>query len=154
MTANGATNQSTEEKRRRGEVCVCKHVQEMVGLFLSVHAIWERSLGSKNGSEGLPSLTVNRGAKKSKITGNHFQSKASRALLFCLKTACRRDVPVSTMRFIDAPKAKKISQRRDKCEWKSRRPSPNICHVNAPKKEKAYGGVSYRALLGKCTGHS
>ena len=59
-----ATNQSTEQKRRRGEVCACKHVQEMVGLFLAVHAIWERSLGSKNGSEGLPSLTVNRGAKK------------------------------------------------------------------------------------------
>ena len=102
-----ATNQSTEQKRRRGEVCACKHVQEMVGLFLAVHAIWERSLGSKNGSEGLPSLTVNRGAKKSKITGNHLQSKTSRALLFCLKTACRRDVPVSTMRFTDAPKAKK-----------------------------------------------
>ena len=42
----------------RGEVC--KHVQEMVELLLSDHAIWERSLGSKNGSEGLPSLTVNR----------------------------------------------------------------------------------------------
>ena len=54
------------EKEEGGGVCVCKHVQEMVGLFLSVHAIWERSLGSKNGSEGLPSLTVNRGAKKSK----------------------------------------------------------------------------------------
>ena len=32
------------------------------------------------------------------------------------------------------------------------RTSPNICHVNAPKKEKACGGVSYRALLGKYTG--
>ena len=70
-------------------MCVCKHVQEMVGLFLSDHAIWERSLGSKNGSGGLPSLTVNRGAKKSKITGKYVQSKALRARLFCVKPACR-----------------------------------------------------------------
>ena len=97
------------EKRRRGggcvQACMCK--REMVGLFLSVHATWERSLGSKNGSEGLPSLTVNRGAKKSKITGNQFQSKASKALLFCLRPACRRDVPVTIIGFHRCTKSQK-----------------------------------------------
>ena len=68
---------------------------------------------------------------------------------------------MSTMRFMDAPKAKKISQRRDKCEWKSRRPRglPQIFvifeqylnHGMRQKKKRRVGGVSYRALLGKCT---
>ena len=88
-------------------MCVSMCKQEMVELFLSDHAIWERSLGSKNGSGGLPSLTVNRGAKKSKITGKYVQSKALRAHLFCVKPACRRDVPVTIMGFHRCTKRQK-----------------------------------------------
>ena len=54
-------------------------------------------------------------------------------------------MPVSTMRFIDAPNVKKISQTRDKCEWKSRRTRglphhPKYLSCECAKKEKACGG--------------